>query len=551
MRGLMRKPAVRFGLATLLLYLLLVQPNHPGAMTWGALLVFPLELPALVMGLVAIGAGRGRAALRVAVTAVLVTLCILKTADFAMFSALSRGFNPVADLPLIEAGLRLLAGSIGTFPALLAVGIAVGLIALVVALVWWATGVLATGVWPGLAPSGKALGAVAAGAVIFAGLTMADIGHIRGWGVPFNPPGAAFTARLGVERVQMVRATLADLKLFRAAAASDPYAGTTGLLDLIDRDVIVIFVESYGRTSMDTPLFADLHRATLATGQARLEQRGLAMASGFLASPTQGGQSWLAHSSFANGLWINDQIRYRAALVSGRQTLFHLAQASGFQTAAVMPQITMEWPEAAFMGFDTVLGARDLGYQGLPFNWVEMPDQFTLAAMDRLVLAAPAGRPHFVQIATGSSHAPWVPVPQLVDWDQIGAGQIFNDMATAGDTPDMVWRDRDRVRAQYRAAIDYALQTVLSYAERHADNPPLIVILGDHQAAGFVALEERRDVPLHIIGPANLVARAKAFAPFPGLIPPAAAPVLAMDKMRDLFLQAFSSAPPPLGTARP
>ena len=58
-----------------------------------------------------------------------------------------------------------------------------------------------------------------------------------------------------------------------------------------------------------------------------------------------------------------------------------------------MPQITMDWPEAGFMGFDRVFAAKDLGYQGLPFNWIEMPDQFTFAALDRLLLDQPATGP--------------------------------------------------------------------------------------------------------------------------------------------------------------
>ncbi|MDO9524869.1 MAG: sulfatase-like hydrolase/transferase, partial [Gemmobacter sp.] len=483
----LRTPAVRLGLAAVILFLLLVQPNHPGAMTWGALTMFPLELPAVLLALAAFGPGRAGAALRLVITAVLVPVVVLKTADFAMFLALSRGFNPVADLPLIEAGLRLMSGTVGLIPTILGACAAIALIGLIAWLAWWATGAWTAA--PLFSRVGRGLGA--AGALVFAGLTVADVGQARGWDRAFDPPGTAFTARVGVERAQMVRNTLADLEMFRAAALSDPHADATGLLDRIDRDVVIVFIESYGRTSLDTPLFADLHRATLAKGQTRLAKRGLAMASGYLASPTRGGQSWLAHSTFANGLWINDQIRYRASLVSGRQSLFHLAARSGFQTAAVMPQITLNWPEAAFMGFDNVFASKDLGYRGQPFNWVTMPDQFTFAALDRLVRDTPSDRPRFVQIATGSSHAPWVPVPRMVDWDQIGDGQIFNEMAAQGDTPDVVWRDHDRVRAQYRLAIDYALQVVLSYAERHADDPPLIIILGDHQAAGFVALDER------------------------------------------------------------
>ena len=154
------------------------------------------------------------------------------------------------------------------------------------------------------------------------------------------------------------------------------------------------------------------------------------MRSGFLTAPTQGGQSWLSHASFASGLWINDQSRYQAYLASGRRGLFHHAQAAGFRTAAVMPAITRPWPEALRMGFDRVLAAGDLGYRGQPFNWVTMPDQFTLAATDRL-LRAPGAAPLFAQIALISSHAPWVPVPRMVAWDQVGDGRVFDAMAQA------------------------------------------------------------------------------------------------------------------------
>ena len=270
------------------------------------------------------------------------------------------------------------------------------------------------------------------------------------------------------------------------------------------------------------------------------------MASGFLASPTKGGQSWLAHATLANGLWVDGQTRYGAVLASERKTLFHFAAEAGFHTAAVMPQITLDWPESSVMGFETILAAADLGYEGLSFNWVTMPDQFTFAAMDRLLRTKRADeRPVFIQMATGTSHAPWVPVPDLVSWDSIGDGSIFDPMALAGESPDVVWRDRDRVRAQYRLAIDYALEVVLSYAALHAENPPLMIVVGDHQAAGFVALDERPDVPIHVIGPDYLVDRAaKDWGLTQGLIPSPDAPVVPMDQMRDRILQSFTDPVP-------
>ncbi len=535
--GAVRRNARQIGVLALsaaLLHLVLVQPNHPAAMTWGALFVLPLELPVVLFGLVAAGAGR---ALRGALVAALVLIAMLKAADYAMFTALGRGFNPVADLPLAEAGLRLLQGAVGWPLTVAAVFAALATVWLTARLLWWATGVWARLPRPRVA--GRAAGVAA---IVFAGVAAAEIGQAMGrWDLPASPPGAAFTARVGMERIGTARETLAELRDFAAAAAADPYAGRAGLLDRIDRDVLVIFVESYGRASLDTPLYAETHRARLADAERRLSDLGLSMRSGLLAAPTRGGQSWLSHGTFANGLWIDNQTSYGAALASGRQTLFHIAAEAGFHTAAVMPQITLDWPEAEFMGFETVLAARDLGYEGLAFNWVTMPDQFTLAALDRFLRGEADDRPVFVQVALGSSHAPWVPVPELVDWDAVGDGTVFNEMALSDDPPDVVWRDRDRIRDQYRQAVDYALSVVFDYAALHAENPPLMIVVGDHQAAGFVARDERPDVPIHVIGPGRLVAPLEAAGWAPGLIPDADREVMGMDRMRDLILRTWSS----------
>ncbi len=539
MRGPAVRQAFRLVLSVLVLHLILVQPSHPGALTWEALLLFPLELPLILFGLIALGPGRISRVVRIVVVGLLTLIMVLKTADLAMFASLSRSFNPVADLPLVDALVRLLAGAIGPVLATLAVLGAIVAIVLVAGLLWWATGV-----WSALAPSRRTARLSALAAVLAGAIVVAEIGHaMGGWTLPVSPPGAAFTARFGIERARTVASTFAELRDFRTAAATDPFAGATGLLQSIDRDVLVIFIESYGRTSLDTPLYAPTHLATLLQGEEKLAGLGLAMRSGVVSAPTQGGQSWLSHATFANGLWITDQSRYGAALVSGRRTLFHLAGAAGFRTAAVMPQITLDWPESAHMGFETILAARDLGYRGLPFNWVTMPDQFTLSALDRLLRTGEHDRPLFAQVVLSSSHAPWVPVPDLVAWEDVGDGRIFDDMATSGEAPDVVWRDRDRVRDQYRLAIDYSLRTVIDYLARHAEDAPLTIVLGDHQAAGFVALDDRHEVPVHVIGPEHLVDRVAAWGWANGLVPAPDTPVVSMARMRDMIIEAFSDCP--------
>ena len=492
---------VAFALSALALDLVLVLPNHPAAASWKVLLLFPLELPVVLLALIVIGDGRSGRVLRIALVAFLTVITALKLADFGMYSALNRGFNPVADFPLIASLFDLLVGVVGRRVAIGAVLLTCALQALLIWVIWWATGVwsrLSRPTW--FAHCAGALALVALAAVL------AEVGqNKRKWSLPFEIYGTAFTARLGVERIQMVHKTASELRAFKLAVQEDPFADHSSFFDLIDRDVLVIFIESYGRTSLDTPYYADLHRATLLNAQYQLEELGLSTASTILSSPTRGGQSWLANSTFASGLWIDSQTRYGAALISGRQTLYHLAQQSGFETAAVTPQITMDWPESQFMGFDTTLAAKDLGYAGKPPNWVTMPDQFTLGAMDRLLRHAKEETPMFIQIALGTSHAPWVPVPQVIDWDDLGDGSVFDPIVDASDPPRMVWRDHDRVRAQYRLAVDYALQTVMAYAVLHAEDPPLMIVIGDHQAAGFVALDERSDVPMHIVGTKHLV----------------------------------------------
>lgn len=536
----MTRPGIRnltkLGLAGLLFHVLLIQPNHPAAITWAALFVFPLELPVILLGLAALPPAGWVAVLRGVLVAILAIIAILKTADLAMFTALGRGFNPVADLPLIAAGLRLTTGAMGTALTIGAVLAAFAAAVLVARALWWASAV-----WIKIAAPTPVARGLATASILFACIATAQVGEAMGrWSLPVSPPGAAFTARVGAERIEMAHETLTDLRDFKAAAANDPYATRADLLARIDRDVLIVFVESYGRTSLDTPLYAETHRATLRSAQDRLGALGLSMRSGLLKAPTRGGQSWLSHATFSNGLWIADQTSYGAALASDRRSLFHLASDAGFHTAAVMPQITLEWPEAALMGFETILAADDLGYAGPPFNWVTMPDQFTFAALDRLLRNGKADRPLFVQLALGSSHAPWVPVPDLVAWDEIEDGRLFRAMAVSGDPPEVVWRDRDRVRDQYRRAVDYALRVVFNYAARHAADAPLIFVVGDHQAAGFVALDERPDVPVHVIGPEALVSDVQRWGWTEGLIPEDTVGLRSMADMRDLILDAYS-----------
>ncbi|WP_134681100.1 sulfatase [Paracoccus ravus] len=502
-------------LASGTILLILLIPRE-AAMPWAEL---PLHLVELLL-LLALICVLGRAALFLLLP-VLLALALLKAADLVTQAALGRSFNPVTDLALLDAGRRLLAGTFGEMAALsLACGAVVAAIA----------GGLALGLAVRCWAARPISGAQRSFAAAICALVL----------LPAATAEAPIAGNAGylVAHAAMIRQSLAELRRLREAAATDPHLGRPGMLGAIDRDVLLIFVESYGRSSFSQPLYAR-HIDTLRRAETALAEAGLAARSGFFVSPVQGGQSWLAHATAANGLRIADQAAYRAVLASPRRGLFHHAAQAGFRTAAVMPAITRPWPEAERMGFDRVLAAADLGYRGKPFDWVTMPDQFTLTAMDRLLRNGGARPRMMIQIALISSHAPWTPVPRILAWDLIGDGREFDEMAESGDPPAVVWRDQDRVRRSYRDALDYALQAVTGYVLRHAAEAPLVLILGDHPAAPHIALKQGREVPLHVIGPHTLVERTAAWGLAPGLIPPPDAPSRPLEQLRDLILGGF------------
>lgn len=528
-------------IAALLLYLVLVQPNHPAAFTWGALAVFPLELPVILAALVALGQGWAGWALRILIVAALWIIALLKLADFGTFFAFNRGFNLIVDYNLLPAAWTLARGSFGL--PLLAFGVTLVVIASIAfaGALWWATGVYAN---MRLRLAGRGFAALAL--IPTLALAAAEIGQARRvWSLPPSIagaiPGAAFTARVGIERLEQMRNTRADLAAFRRAAAEDDLAGLGPLFDGMDgRDLVIIYVESYGRSSFENPLYISTHTGTLRRLQGEMNALGLSQRSGWAEAPMVGGQSWLAHGSVASGLWLDTQGRYRAMLASPHRTLFHFAQEAGFRTVAIKPAHVFPWPEGEFFGFDAIYNADDLGYRGEPFNWMTMPDQFTLHALDRLEREVAERPPLMVQVALVSSHAPWVPIAELVDWDDIGDGTVFNQWALSGDPPEVVWRDHDRVRDQFRLAVDYSLQAVGAWAVRHAEDPPLMIVLGDHEPARFVSGVDGFDVPVHVIGPEELVERFEGLGWVEGLLPSPQTPSIRMDRLRDEIILRLS-----------
>jgi hypothetical protein len=520
------------GLACLLVLFALVGPNRLGQLTPAALLRIPVE-GLLVVALLLVLPGRARAVVAMVAGVVLGLSTIVKVVDVGFFAVLARPFDPVLDWVLLGAAVDFLTGAIGPAGAVAAVAAAALLALATLALTLLAVRRLTRLVVAHRTRSAGTLAVLGAGWVACALL-----------GVQIVPgvPVAAHT----YGRLLGVQASLRDPETFAAQLAVDEFRGAPDgrlLTALRGKDVVVVFVESYGRSAIEDPALATAVAPVLDAGAGRLAGAGYGARSAFLTSPTAGGASWLAHATLLSGLWIGNQQRYGALVASERLTLGRLFQRAGWRTVAIVPGTTGAWPEGQFFGYDQVYDARNLGYRGPRFSWARMPDQYTMAAFERLERTGTGRAPVMAEVALVSSHAPWTPLPELVDWRDIGdgSGPAFEAMAAAGESADVVLRDPGRARALYARAIGYSLGTLISYLETVGGDDLVMIFLGDHQPAPLVTGDgASRDVPITIAArdPAVLD-RIAGWGWQDGLRPGAPAPVWPMDAFRDRFLTAF------------
>ena len=157
------------------------------------------------------------------------------------------------------------------------------------------------------------------------------------------------------------------------------------------------------------------------------------------------------------------------------------------------------------------------------------------------------------EITLVSSHAPWQPIPRMINWGDVGDGSVFQGMAVTNDPPEAILtRKPGRVRADYRAAIEYSLSSLISYIETYGDNDLVIIFLGDHQPSPIVTgYGVSRDVPITIVARDRAVlSRISTWGWQPGLKPHPQAPVWRMDAFRERFLTAFGPRTQPASKAQ-
>jgi len=520
-------------LAGLLVLVALVGPNQLGQVTVAAFARIPVE-GLMGAALVLILGVRARKVAVVVIGAGLGLLTIVKFLDMGFYEVFDRPFHPIFDWSFFGPAVDFVVTSVGQAGAVVAViGVILLILAILVLMVFAVrrltrvalghrtrtTHVLATlgVVWLVCALSGVQLAAQ-------------------------EPVASRSAANHFYDDVRQVREGLTDGKAFAAQAADDKYRYTPGsqlLTSLRGKDVLFVFVESYGRVAVEKSDSAPVIDPLLDAGTKKLKSAGFDSASAFLTSPTYGGGSWLAHATLQTGLWVDNQQRRFTLNSLDRMTLSIAFNRAGWRTSGVVPANTEDWPDGDMYHFDKVYDSRNVGYKGPRFGYGPVPDQYTLQRFEHDERAKHG--PVMAEIDLVSSHTPFTPVPAMVDWNKIGDGSVYDPMPAKGPQVGDVWPDPTKVRAAYTASIKYSLESLFSYIEKYGDDNLVTVFLGDHQPAPIIASQEgTRDVPITIVArdPA-VMAKVSGWGWTTGLNPSPKAPVWPMDKFRDRFLSAY------------
>ena len=264
-------------------------------------------------------------------------------------------------------------------------------------------------------------------------------------------------------------------------------------------DVIIQFVESYGAIAFDNPavsqVIAPVHEKLITT----IEEKGRYVVSAFVESPTFGGNSWLAHSSFMTGLEIKHTAIYDLLLTQDRETLATRFSALGYRPIALMPGLRSEWPEGSFYGYESIYGAREINYNGPEFGWWRVPDQFALARITNIEMSNVPRRPLFLFFTTISSHMPFRPTPPYQpDWTRILSEKPFDDEAISKSLSTLPeWMN---MQPAYAGSLAYTFTYLDGFLRAHQGKDYVWIVIGDHQPPANVSGQGVRwDTPVHVI----------------------------------------------------
>jgi len=284
--------------------------------------------------------------------------------------------------------------------------------------------------------------------------------------------------------------------------------------------VHIYIVESYGRGMRREEIRSDYYSLLKALDK-RFKTAGWSMMTGLSEAPVMGGRSWLADTTLLSGRTVKYESVYRhiTPKLKDLATLPGFFNDQGYQTVLMRPKDKARAGVELVnhFGFDHTVFNLDLAYQGRPYGWVEIPDQYALGHIRDEVLPTLGDGPVFVFAHLGTSHIPWDEVPPILDdWRSFNEyeGRIPRNNERALDEKNIRfqmkrYKRRDEVRLRrlkptennvtdFFKSVAYSMEVVAQHVESLTDPPEMVIIMGDHQPPMYKNNPDFT-VPVHVL----------------------------------------------------
>ena len=313
------------------------------------------------------------------------------------------------------------------------------------------------------------------------------------------------------------------------------------------QDVMLLFVESYGRVLWDDPAARAAFKPIIEQGQKDLEAAGYYIASTFMHSPTYSGRSWLAHMTVLTGVTTQHQSEWQRMLTSRVLPLAHYFNLAGYETVTVAPNMDIkEWPEGDFFQFKKNFWAPDINYKGPRYGWSKMPDQYLLLQIHKQIIEQSTD-PIFAEVTLTTSHAPFITPPFVDETPLREEALIAKYNSQKPPKGPVIW---DLTPEKYISSVNYSLKSVWQFLAKEYPRQGTFIVLGDHQPANPVhrvnarSLGHHWDVPFHLVTKDETIYNRAVESGFtPGLMPDEKAEPLPMEASYSLLLTLFSEQP--------
>lgn len=333
----------------------------------------------------------------------------------------------------------------------------------------------------------------------FLGVSALVVGTALIWG--WQPAKPLALVRLGEEilSIHQQRKQQQAFVARLARTAQERSAGSAATLNgLGGADVLLFIIESYGQVVFSQPRYRQVMEPTMGRFGNILAQHGFTAVSSFLVSPTFGGESWLAHGTLESGVRVANDLEETALLRSSLEPMAAIFRKNGYRTVGVMPGTRFAFPQGAYFDYHQNYYAWHFNYQGPPYGWAPMPDQFVLDWIRRREFVAPT-KPIFARYVLISSHASFnIQPPYIEDWESIGDGSLYKTHAPVLFPTE--WSNLQNAGEAYLRSLDYEFEVLGNYLAQYVTGDTLIIILGDHQPnLKLTGPGESWSVPVHVI----------------------------------------------------